>query len=95
MMAKIQLASLDFILVLKSAVIMSPSPKNFVPQCGAPPPEVVNDKKDGSERNDPELPHDYRCNQEFHNRAEIDKSRREFNWKVVEPYDGMLQKFFS
>ena len=29
-----------------------------------------------------------RCNQEWHKRADIDKSRREFNWKVVEPYDG-------
>jgi len=36
----------------------------------------------------PSLPHDYRCNQEFHSKAEVDKSRAEFDWKVVEPYDG-------
>ena len=36
----------------------------------------------------PSLPHDYRCNQEFHSKDEVDKSRAEFDWKVVEPYDG-------
>ena len=84
-----KVVSVDFVLLLRSAVLMSPNPK-IVPQCGAPPPEVVKDKKDDKKRNDPELPHDYRCNQEFHKRAEIDKSRREFNWKVVEPYDGKI-----
>ena len=61
------------------------------PQCGAPPPEVIKKlRKDEKEekRKDPELPHDYRCNIEFHKREEVDKSRKDFNWKVVEPYDG-------
>ena len=59
------------------------------PQCGAPPlappPDTETEDKP---RQDPELPHDYRCNLEFHKRWEIDQSRRQFNWKVVEPYDG-------
>ena len=60
-------------------------------QCGAPPPEIFeklrDDEKD-EKCKDPELPHDYRCNIEFHKREEVDKSRKDFNWKVVEPYDG-------
>ena len=36
-----------------------------------------------------------RCNQEWHKRADIDKSRREFNWKVVEPYDGQFRSQLS
>lgn len=58
------------------------------PQCGVIPKQEKSEKKDEQSRKDPELPHDYRCNQEWHKRADIDKSRREFNWKVVEPYDG-------
>ena len=59
------------------------------PQCGAPPPAPPPDTEaEDKPRQDPELPHDYRCNLEFHKRWEIDQSRRQFNWKVVEPYDG-------
>ena len=53
------------------------------PQCGSA----------GGRRKEGELSHDYRCNKEFHSRQEIDISREEFNWKVVEPYDGTLQRF--
>ena len=60
------------------------------PQCGAPPPEIIKQSKDEEKRKDPELPHDYRCNREFHKREEEDKSRKQFNWKVVEPYDGEI-----
>ena len=50
------------------------------PQCGSA----------GGGRREGDLSHDYRCNKEFHNRQEIDVSRDEFNWKVVEHYDGTL-----
>ena len=63
------------------------------PQCGAPPPAPPPDKEtEDKPRQDPELPHDYRCNLEFHKRWEIDQSRRQFNWKVVEPYDGTFNE---
>ena len=68
---------------------MAPSAINL-PQCGAPPPEllILDDVDDDQRRANPELPHDYRCNQGLHTKSEIDKSRKEFNWKVVEPFDG-------
>jgi len=68
------------------------SPHNDVqPQCGVPPPRPKTEEKK-EKRKDAELPHDYRCNTEFHKKPEVDKSRSEFNWKVVEPYDGASSK---
>jgi len=35
-----------------------------------------------------ETVHNWNCNQEFHSKGEVEKSRKEFGWKVVEPYDS-------
>ena len=65
---------------------MAPTAINL-PQCGAPPPEMFIDDDD-QKCESPELPHDFRCNEGLHTKSEIEKSRKEFNWKVVEPFDG-------
>ena len=63
-------------------------------QCGV----VTQNKTEGGENCDgvrPQLPHDYRCNNGLHTIGEIERSREEFNWKVVEPYDGKLKWWYS
>merc|ERR1719153_1150417 len=51
------------------------------------------EKVDKVEENNKDLPqektvHNWGCNHEFHSRGEVEKSQAEFDWKVVEPYDG-------
>ena len=34
--------------------------------------------------------HCWTCTDEFHSRGEVERSRGNFDWKVVEPFDGNL-----
>ena len=58
------------------------------PQCGGGPVvEEVEDKPQEQERKE----HCWTCTDEFHCRGEVERSREKFDWKVVEPYDGMVE----
>ena len=50
----------------------------------------MKERKDASTRRDTgvELANDFRCSEGEYTRAEVQASRGQFNWKVVEPYDG-------
>ena len=74
---------------------MSPTERNVVVgQCGGGPvvenkdkdkeTDVGEDKPKEQEKKE----HCWTCTDEFHCRGEVERSMENFDWKVVEPYDG-------
>ena len=62
-----------------------------IPQCGGgppPPPGEKEEQKDDAPQEQEKKEHCWTCTEEFHCRGEVERSRKKFDWKVVEPYDG-------
>ena len=62
-----------------------------IPQCGGGPPPQPGEKeeqKDDAPQEQEKKEHCWTCTEEFHCRGEVERSRKKFDWKVVEPYDG-------
>ena len=60
-----------------------------LPQCGGgPPPEAKEDKEEQEPQEQEKKEHCWTCTDEFHCRGEVERSRENFDWEVVEPYDG-------
>ena len=57
-----------------------------MPQCGGGPPTEEKEAQAPQEQEKKE--HCWTCTDEFHCRGEVERSRENFDWKVVEPYDG-------
>ena len=66
----------------------------IIPQCGVPSfTQLMEDedcrKEEQSLSEKIKQPnHDYKCNEGLHDKTEVDQSRLDFNWKVVEPFEG-------
>ena len=71
---------------------MAPRPEescSLLPHCGVPS-QLHSESEDAKTRRDTgvELAHDFRCTDGEYTRDQVQASRSQFNWKVVEPYDG-------
>ena len=71
---------------------MAPRPEescSLLPHCGVPP-QLHSESEDAKTRRDTgvELAHDFRCTDGEYTRDQVQASRGQFNWKVVEPFDG-------
>ena len=71
---------------------MAPRPEDscsLLPHCGVPS-QLHSESEDSKTRRDTgvELAHDFRCTDGEYTRDQVQASRGQFNWKVVEPFDG-------
>ena len=66
----------------------------IIPQCGVPSftqhmeDEDCRKEEQSLSEKIKQPNHDYKCNEGLHDKTEVDQSRLDFNWKVVEPFEG-------
>ena len=73
---------------------MAPTEKSevLVPQCGGGPEMKAKEEEDKPKEQE-KKEHCWTCTDEFHCRGEVERSRENFDWKVVEPYDGRTDNY--